>query len=308
MDGNFQHCRHKAASASWREISTLPSLFLPQANVDRWDDCNRPTPNTKNNDPIDLCTASHTAANDARGNRTWRACDETELFAMACWHDHLLKFINIVQSGERGHFPVAMIDWLMTELNTSSTDLSYKLAVLYDIGCTLERRMEIRDTFTAEREQGRLMFGTGAWHSYAHIRLCQIKYSPRLNPDWGMSDGEGVERIWSELCDLVAVLRYSTKDHCLWALHLQEVFYNEKGKLNSVESMIRRMRDMKKLLLESRRKLDQLLQDPNYTIDYIKDQWNRQRECQLKAICTKSIKALTDKLAHLVDLEENLHQ
>ncbi|EGG00217.1 uncharacterized protein MELLADRAFT_67985 [Melampsora larici-populina 98AG31] len=72
--------------------------------------------------------------------------------------------------------------------------------------------------------------------------------------------------------------------------------------------MVRRMNDMKKLLMESRNKLTRLLQDPNYTIKYIQAQWNRQRECQLKVIGTDSIKALTDKLAHLVDLEETLHQ
>ncbi|KAH9809244.1 hypothetical protein DFH28DRAFT_1189481, partial [Melampsora americana] len=99
MDGNFQHRRHKAASASWRELLTLPTLFLPQEEVDKWDDCNRPTTNQDN--PIDPCIASQTTANNVRGGQTWRACDKTGLFAMACQHDHLLKFINIVQSGER---------------------------------------------------------------------------------------------------------------------------------------------------------------------------------------------------------------
>ncbi|KAH9810996.1 hypothetical protein DFH28DRAFT_857279, partial [Melampsora americana] len=82
---------------------------------------------------------------------TWRACDKTGLFEMACWHDHLLKLINIVQNCQKsnqfvfnsGHFPVAMTDWLMRELDPSSTDMAYKLAVLYYIGCTLERGMEI---------------------------------------------------------------------------------------------------------------------------------------------------------------------
>lgn len=41
------------------------------------------------------------AANDTRGRQTWRGCDETGLMGLACRHDHLLKFINIVQTGER---------------------------------------------------------------------------------------------------------------------------------------------------------------------------------------------------------------
>ncbi|EGF97418.1 uncharacterized protein MELLADRAFT_70011 [Melampsora larici-populina 98AG31] len=65
---------------------------------------------------------------------------------------------------------------------------------------------------------------------------------------------------------------------------------------------------MKKLFTDSQMKLDRLLQDPGYTIEYIKAQWARQRECQLKAIDTGSMKALTEKVAHLVGLEENLYE
>ncbi|KAH9809611.1 hypothetical protein DFH28DRAFT_904487, partial [Melampsora americana] len=84
----------------------------------------------------------HTAANDARGSQTWSACDETGLFGMACRHDHVLKFISIVQSGERGHFPVVVIDWLIKALNPSGDNIETKVAILYDIGCTLERGWE----------------------------------------------------------------------------------------------------------------------------------------------------------------------
>ncbi|EGG13217.1 uncharacterized protein MELLADRAFT_86737 [Melampsora larici-populina 98AG31] len=72
--------------------------------------------------------------------------------------------------------------------------------------------------------------------------------------------------------------------------------------------MMLRMKDMKKLFTDSQMKLDRLLQDPGYTIEYIKAQWARQRECQLKAIDTGSMKALTEKVAHLVGLEENLYE
>lgn len=51
--------------------------------------------------PQDPCTSQHTAANDVRGRQTWQGFDETGLMGMACRHDHLLKLINIVQTGER---------------------------------------------------------------------------------------------------------------------------------------------------------------------------------------------------------------
>lgn len=71
------------------------------------------------------------------------------------------------------------------------------------------------------------MIGTGAWHSYAHERSCQILYNPRLNDDWGMSDGEGLERIWSAFTDLVASLRYATKFHRICQLNLRGIYHNE---------------------------------------------------------------------------------
>ncbi|KAH9810646.1 hypothetical protein DFH28DRAFT_932754 [Melampsora americana] len=98
---NAIHRRHIAASAVWREAPKVPSLFLPQEDVDRWKDLVNNVNDSTTNVAVDACTASHTAADDARGHQTWRGCDETGLFGMACRHDHILKFINIVKSGER---------------------------------------------------------------------------------------------------------------------------------------------------------------------------------------------------------------
>lgn len=47
------------------------------------------------------CTEQHTAANDVRGKSHWGGCDETGIFGMGCRHDHTLRLINIVQSGEK---------------------------------------------------------------------------------------------------------------------------------------------------------------------------------------------------------------
>ncbi|KAH9813942.1 hypothetical protein DFH28DRAFT_895812, partial [Melampsora americana] len=80
----------------------------------------------------------HTAANDTQGRQTWRACDETGLMGMACRHDNLLKFINIVQCGERGYYPLAMIDWILQSTTDNNGNVP-RFGVLYDIGCNLEK-------------------------------------------------------------------------------------------------------------------------------------------------------------------------
>ncbi|KAH9808790.1 hypothetical protein DFH28DRAFT_1087200 [Melampsora americana] len=117
LNGNFQHRRHKAARAGWRgETGVIPSRFLPLETIKLWETkmaLNRAGPN-------DIVT--------------FAAYDKSGLMGMACRHDQILQFINIIQSGERGHFPVAMLDWLLKRSESNK-----KIGVLYDIGCNMEK-------------------------------------------------------------------------------------------------------------------------------------------------------------------------
>ncbi|KAH9807994.1 hypothetical protein DFH28DRAFT_885967, partial [Melampsora americana] len=89
----------------------------------------------------DNCSASHTAASDIRGKSTWKGCDETGLIGMACRHDHVLKFANVVQSGERQYFVLALLDQLL--IDTAEPEKPGKsFTVFYDIGCTFEKSVQ----------------------------------------------------------------------------------------------------------------------------------------------------------------------
>jgi hypothetical protein len=94
-------------------------------------------------------------------------------------------------------------------------------------GCTQ------RNQFRQEREQNSLLFGTSVFHAYVHEWSCQLNYNPRLNDHWGMSDGEGMERVWAFLSPLIAQLRYSTKNHRLAALNLRALHHNESRKISA---------------------------------------------------------------------------
>jgi len=125
IDGNFQQRRHKEASVEISQIEVqYPNLFLTPNQVQKWENRNGVSSNNSlvrfpllsmhhilhlatqielllhvcTQDP---CTQMHTTANDSRSTSTWRACDDTGLLGMVCRHDHALKFINIVQSGEK---------------------------------------------------------------------------------------------------------------------------------------------------------------------------------------------------------------
>lgn len=46
-------------------------------------------------------------------------------------------------------------------------------------------------------------------HAYAHQWSCQLVYNPRLREGVGLTDGEGVERLWSRLRKLIGITRTS---------------------------------------------------------------------------------------------------
>lgn len=46
-------------------------------------------------------------------------------------------------------------------------------------------------------------------HAYAHQWSCQLVYNPRLRPGLGLTDGEGVERLWSRMRKLIGITRSS---------------------------------------------------------------------------------------------------
>jgi hypothetical protein len=75
----------------------------------------------------------------------------------------------------------------------------------------------------------RMKFATSIFHSYVHDWKCQVAYNPRLNDGWGLTDGEGLERLWSYLSTLVSPLRYATRNHRLSSINHRSFFHNAQG-------------------------------------------------------------------------------
>ena len=67
------------------------------------------------------------------------------------------------------------------------------------------------------------MLATTAMHAYGHQWSCQLVYNPRLRIGLGLTDGEGVERLWSRLRKLIGITRSSGVS----TFDLQSVSLNE---------------------------------------------------------------------------------
>jgi hypothetical protein len=51
-------------------------------------------------------------------------------------------------------------------------------------------------------------FCINAMHAFSHQWVCQIVYSPRIRPGCSLTDGEGVERFWSRIRELIPLTRH----------------------------------------------------------------------------------------------------
>lgn len=149
---------------------------------------------------LDGCNDSFKAADDRRQKASTQFFADTGLMALVCRHDRVLWFANMTSPGERQHYALALLQEFMKNIPDDAT-----VGILYDIGCQLERSCNKWD-FLAEYRH-RISFAISVFHAYGHQWPCQVVYHPRKCVGFGLTDGEGCERVWSSIRKLISVLR-----------------------------------------------------------------------------------------------------
>ncbi|KAH9820745.1 hypothetical protein DFH28DRAFT_924004 [Melampsora americana] len=278
MDGNFQHRHNKLASKDTPEERHYPAIFVRPSQMAGDQNPSNSTQSNVNDDP---CSDAHKAANDTRSSSTWDKCDDTGLFAAACRHDVPLLLANIFQSGEKMYYPITLLQTILNEFPAEK-----KFGVLYDIGCHLDKHIKLHNLLHEHKDRIRL--GTSVFHAYVHSWSCQLFYNPRFLEDWGLSDGEGLERIWSDLSPIIARLRTSTRLHRLQTIAMRSEYLTVRRQSATGEWLLRRLKHTQSTISESQRKLDDLLSTPNpyqegsnYTREFFREQWNSERKINL---------------------------
>jgi hypothetical protein len=161
----------------------------------------------------DDCNDSFTAADEKRQKASTQFFSDTGLMAMLCRHDHVLWMTNMTSAGEKQHYALALIKKLFDNVPDTLT-----VGLLYDIACQLHCSF-IKRKFLPEYAD-RLVFALSVFHAYGHQWPCQVIYHPRKCQGFGLSDGEGCERLWSSIKKLIPILRVSgvrsqkMYDHC----------------------------------------------------------------------------------------------
>ena len=152
------------------------------------------------NSTLQQCGESFIAADENRVKASRTRFSDTGLMGLLCRHDHALFIANMWTAGEKQFYALALIDAMMKEIPSH-----WKVGLLYDIACQLHRALlkwHYLDIWLPRRR-----FATSVFHAYGHQWVCQLWYHPRKGGIWGLSDGEGCERLWSYLRKLIPGLR-----------------------------------------------------------------------------------------------------
>ena len=157
---------------------------------------------------LDECEQSFLAADEKRQKASTQFFSDTGLMALLCRHDRVLWLVNMTSPGERQHYVLALLYRLFRHLPSSMT-----VGLLYDIGCQLHQSC-VKWHFLEEFST-RITFGISVFHAYGHQWPCQIIYHPRKCKGFGLSDGEGCERLWSAIKPLIPSLRVSGVSYLL---------------------------------------------------------------------------------------------
>ncbi|KAK1217897.1 hypothetical protein PQX77_019429 [Marasmius sp. AFHP31] len=164
---------------------------------------------------VDACQNSYKAAKGNDETQRDHNFDENGVMAIVCRHDIPLFLASIDTPAEQQKHAVALIETVFSMIPANAT-----VAGLYDVGCVLDRSLQMYDLLPTAIVE-RLVLATSILHSYGHQWVCQIHYNPRLRRGLGLTDGEGVERLWSRLRRLIGVERRSSRTRRIWLIDRQ---------------------------------------------------------------------------------------
>ncbi|KAF8324763.1 uncharacterized protein EI90DRAFT_2880978, partial [Cantharellus anzutake] len=166
------------------------------------------------NSTYDACSESFIAADGERIKASTDYFADTGVMAILCRHDIPLFLVNVQTAGEKQHYLFALVAKFFEHVPGS-----WRVGILYDIGCQGDRTLKKYNI--APEWRSRITWGVSIFHAYGHQYACQLWYHPRKSELWGLTDGEGCERVWSQLRQLIPGLRVTGHYRRLFLIDVQ---------------------------------------------------------------------------------------
>ncbi|KZV88475.1 hypothetical protein EXIGLDRAFT_696648 [Exidia glandulosa HHB12029] len=277
-DGNFNQ-RHYKISGDCPSFQYNPAYLVPDAFVqavgDDLDEARgrepRPYAGEVPESVLKACDKAHKSGDGTRKKVHGDIHDDKGLMALICRHDIPMFVCNIDTPGEPQKYFFAMIIWFWLLLPSWST-----IAGFYDVGCISARVAALYDILPAEL-MDLLIFVTPALHAYAHQWACQIVFSNRMRLGIGLTDGEGVERLWSRLRHVISMTRVSHRRRRLFVLDRRLVYIQAELR----DELLRWNTKRRVALARKTKEAKEELAACGHDVGYLRLQWTLQRAVQL---------------------------
>jgi len=144
VDGNFHH-RHSITagdSPHFYESQYILSKDFVDAIGHRINGVRKARPKKYKpmvpDEAVDNCEKTHEAADEHKQKTNMDHFDDTGMMALVCRHDIPIFLANIDTPGEEQKYAVALLEHLFSLLPAQAT-----VAVLYDVGCVLDRSLNL---------------------------------------------------------------------------------------------------------------------------------------------------------------------
>ncbi|KAJ7900475.1 hypothetical protein B0H13DRAFT_1622406 [Mycena leptocephala] len=297
-DGCFSYRHLKSAGDG--PISYTPDYFIPKekmievkARIDAAKD--RPPAKVKPAIPqeaLDACESSWEAANEKKQKADPQRYDASGIFAITCRHSQVLFLCNIDTPGEQQQYIVAGLEVVQEHLPPQATILQN-----YDVGCLTDHSCNLFPLLTPGLRK-RVSFAINAMHAYGHQWVCQLVYNPRMRPGCGLTDGEGVERIWSRIRKLIPITRNQWNSQRIWMIDLYMSFINAEG-LTNLGTWLQRQEA--KNVAPRLAKAKKMLRDCRVPTAELRSEWAAQKVAQssIRAHAPARLKRELDKVLAL---------
>ncbi|CAM4721750.1 unnamed protein product [Leuciscus chuanchicus] len=232
LDANFGLVRKQSSGTSLVEPLHGTRMFVAKNNVQEY-----LLSHPDNSKPHEDCSNSK-AGNMLRSQKKEKKLDVTGVFGASCRHEIPLMFVNMSQ-GERLAYPLYVID----ELLQRCTKKNIHLRVVYDIACVVASHLNK----SGEGKPPNISLAVPAFHIYGHKLPCQIKYSTRWLSGFGLTDGEGMERMWSFLRRFARVTKEMTPSHRLDLLTDALLHYGRRKSTDLALNLLQKLDKAEKL-------------------------------------------------------------
>lgn len=170
-------------SSLWVSDSQVKTLILERRGVDISTPCN-----------------DFKAAARAIGRRS-EIYDELGVASATCRHEFVMLLMNLFTEESLVYYEQMLLVLQKMYLPEDERDLKY---FVLDIGCKLRSWWER----TRPGEPLPFDLAVGPWHALGHVVPCQKEYGARWKEGMGLTFGDNIEHVWSELRRFGVILKY----------------------------------------------------------------------------------------------------